>query len=467
MFNAKQSPHRPPGPPAPWFGLPLLGEMRRDYLGFMRRTHETFGDIAYMRHGYEHAYDLFSPDLMREALVDNAEHLIRWERGIEIFAEAFGQSVLMTEGETWKRQRRMLTPVFSARHIADYATLMTAAAQHALDDLVPRHERSATINVDALMTQLTMDVIMRVLFSSGVQTEARDASAATQVLSESAIREMYWPFSVPAWLPWPGNKRKRNALRTLDALVGRHIEQRRRATLEDTETTDLLAILLKVRDEHDPAQALSVTEIRDQCMVIFQAGHETSATALAWWSRLVAERPDVLHKLQHELAEMLQGREPTAVDAPKLDYLQATLKEAMRLYPPIPALMSRRAVRDIRIGEWLIPRGSMLRMAPWVAHHDARWFPDPEAFRPERFVASAEAPPRGAWMPFGAGPRVCIGQHFAMLEMTLIAAMLMQRYSLAVDPRDATRPDAVMNVTLRPKGGLRIRFTKRAWNNNH
>ena len=461
MLSIKQSPLRPPGPKTPWFGLPLLREMRRDYLGFMQRTHEAHGDIAYMRHGPEHAYDLFSPELMREALVDNAEHFIRWERGIEVFAEAFGQSVLVTEGDTWKRQRRMLTPVFSARHIAGYGALMTQAAERALNDTVPSQDPSALVDIEALMARVTMEVIMRVLFSSSAQNDARDAATATQILSASAISEMYWPFSVPTWMPWPGNTKKRWGFCTLRGLVNRHIDERKDAKKPDAPTDDLLAILLAARDEHDPTRGLSDTELRDQCMVLFQAGHETSATALVWWARLVAEDAGVSKKIQRELDDVLQGREPTANDAPRLDYLQATIKEAMRLYPPVAALMSRRAVRDVRIGEWTIPRGSLVRIAPWVAHHDARWFPDPESFRPERFVASAENPPRGAWMPFGAGPRVCIGQHFAMLEMTLIAAMLMQRYVLSIDPQQSTRPTGLLNVTLRPSGGMRLRLQRR------
>jgi len=461
MSSTKQSPLRPPGPKTPWFGLPLLREMRRDYLGFMQRTHQAHGDIAYMRHGPEHAYDLFSPELMREALVDNAEHFIRWERGIEVFAEAFGQSVLVTEGDTWKRQRRMLTPVFSARHIAGYGALMTQAAERALNDTVPSQDPSALVDIEALMARVTMEVIMRVLFSSSAQNDARDAATATQILSASAISEMYWPFSVPTWMPWPGNTKKRWGFCTLRGLVNRHIDERKDAKKPDAPTDDLLAILLAARDEHDPTRGLSDTELRDQCMVLFQAGHETSATALVWWARLVAEDAGVSKKIQRELDDVLQGREPAATDAPRLDYLQATIKEAMRLYPPVAALMSRRAVRDVRIGEWTIPRGSLVRIAPWVAHHDARWFPDPESFRPERFVASAENPPRGAWMPFGAGPRVCIGQHFAMLEMTLIAAMLMQRYVLSIDPQQSTRPTGLLNVTLRPSGGMRLRLQRR------
>jgi cytochrome P450 len=164
--------------------------------------------------------------------------------------------------------------------------------------------------------------------------------------------------------------------------------------------------------------------------------------------------------VHEEVDTVLRGRDPVPADIPHLDALTATLKETMRLYPPAAALMSRRAVRDVRVGDWVIPRGALVRITPWVAHHDPRWFAEPEAFRPERFASGAPPPPRGAWMPFGAGPRVCIGQHFAMLEMTLVAAMLLQRYELATLP-GCRRPVAELNITLRPRERVRLRFTRR------
>jgi cytochrome P450 len=433
--------------------------MRRDYLGFVTGLQRQYGDISCMRIVNEQAYDLHSPELVREALVDNAQHLIRWERGIAVFAQVFGRSVLVTEGAVWQRQRRMLMPAFSPKRVAGYATLMREAAAVALNAALPEGSTQGAVRMDALFSQLAMDVILRTLFGHAATAgESQQAIAATQTLSEGAFREMFRPFTLPDWLPLPGKAAKRKALRTLRTLIGTHITQRQDRPTPGGE--DLLTRLLDLRDE-ETGEALSGTEIFDQCMVSFQAGHETSATALLWWSRLLAEHPAAAERIHAELAQVLGGREPTADDLPALVWLTASLKEAMRLYPPVAAIMTRRTTHELQIGGWQIPRGAMLRITPWVLQRDPRWFPEPEAFRPERFLPDAEAPPRGAWMPFGAGPRVCIGQHFAMLEMTLVAAMLLQRYRLDL-PADAAPCEPELNVTLRPRGGVTLTLVRRS-----
>lgn len=448
----------PAGPPDRWWGLPLLREMRADYLGFTAGLHRRYGDLTHMRLVAEQAYDLFTPDLVREALIDNADALVRWQRGIEVFEQVFGQSVLVTEGETWQRQRRMLHAAFTPRRVAGYAGLMRDAARGALDAAVPPAEREAVVDMDALWTRVAMDVILRTLFSSEVAADARDASAAVQVLSETAMREMFWPVTLPDWLPLPGKAAKRRALRLLKGLVGRHIEVRRRD--DGLPRDDLLAHLLALRDEATGA-ALSGQEVFDQCMVSFQAGHETSATALLWWSRLMAQDPAALQRAHAEVDEVLAGRDPQPEDLPTLPWLGASLKEAMRLYPPVAALMTRRTTREITLGGQRIPSGALLRITPWVLQRDPRTWEAPDEFRPGRFLPGASTPPRGAWMPFGTGPRVCIGQHFATLEMTLVAAMLLQRYTLSLPPA-APPAQPVLNVTLRPRGGVRLVLARRS-----
>jgi cytochrome P450 len=219
-------------------------------------------------------------------------------------------------------------------------------------------------------------------------------------------------------------------------------------------------MLLSVRDDAD-GQGLAHPEVLDQCMVMFQAGHETTATALLWWCRLMAEHPEAAQRAQEEVDRVLAGRDPTPADLPALDWLGASLKEAMRLYPPVAVLMSRRTTQDLVLDGWRVARGAILRITPWVLHHDARWFPEPEAFRPQRFTADAEPPPKGAWMPFGTGPRYCIGQFFATLEMTLIAAMLLQRYRMALPAGSTPRPAAVVAVTLRPATAVHLQFARR------
>lgn len=429
--------------------------MKRDYLGFVEQLHREHGDISFMRLVHERAYDLFTPELVREALVDNAEHLTRWERGIEVFAEVFGRSVLTTEGEVWKRQRRMLQPAFTPKRVAGYAALMVDAAAAGLDAAVPPGHNEATVAMDGLFSGLAMDVILRTLFSDCVNhQDSLDAAWATQTLSETAMREMFWPMTLPDWLPLPGKAAKRRAIRGLRQLVGRHITARR--TQAASSHDDLLSMLLALRDE-ETGEGLSETEVFDQCLVNFQAGHETTATALLWWSRLLAEHPGAAERARVEVENVLQGRNPSPDDLPALPWLTASLKEAMRLYPPVGVLMSRRTTAAIELGGWHIPKGAMLRITTWLLHRDPGSFPEPQAFRPERFMPEAPPLPRGAWMPFGAGPRVCIGQHFAMLEMTLLAAMLLQRYRLELPP-DAAPCEPVLNVTLRPRGGLQLRL---------
>jgi cytochrome P450 len=450
----------PPGPSARWWGVPLLRSMARDYLGFATALQRTHGDITCMRLGTERVYDVFDPALVRAALVDQAGHLVRWERGIEVFEQAFGQSVLVSEGAAWQRQRRMLMPGFMPRRVQGYAALMSSAASAALDAAIPAEAAQAEIDVAALMTGLTMDIMLRTLFSQPEQGESADAARATRVLSHSTMREMFWPLTLPDWLPLPGKRAKRWSLRTLRGLVARHIARRLESADATVAQDDVLAMLLEARDD-ETGEGLSATELHDQCMVMFQAGHETSATALTWWAWLMARHPEAQQRAREEVQAQLGSRAPRADDVAALDWLGATLKEAMRLHPPIGALMSRRVVAPIRLGEWTLPAGALLRITPAVIQRDPRWFAQPEAFLPERFVAAATPPPRGAWMPFGTGPRVCIGQHFAMLEMTLVAALLLQRYELQVVPGEAP-PEPELQVTLRPRRPLRLRWRRLA-----
>lgn len=447
---------RPPGPPAPWWGLPLLRRLARDYLEFTSELLRRHGDVSFMRLGPERAYDLFHPALVRQLLVDQADHLVRWERGIQVFAQAFGQSVLVTEGTTWQRQRRMLMPGFTPRRVQGVATLITDAARQALEAAVPSGQQDARVDIGALMSRLTMDVILRTLFSTPEAGDAHDAARATQVLSRGAMREMFWPVTLPDWLPLPGKRAKRWGMRTLRGLVSRQIARRRAMPAADAPHDDLLAMLLAARDD-ETGQGLAASEVHDQCMVMFQAGHETSATALLWWAWLMACHPAAQARAHEEVRAVLGARLPGAADAPALDWLSASLKEALRLYPPVGALMSRRVVEPLRLGEWTVPVGALVRITPWVIQRDARWFPEPQAFRPERFLAAAEPPPRGSWLPFGTGPRVCIGQHLAMLEMTLVAAMLLQRHEIRTVPGEAV-PRPELNVSLRPAAPLHLQL---------
>lgn len=448
----------PPGPSAPLWGLNHLLTMKADYLGFVADLQRQQPDIAHVQVLNEHITHVFHPEWVRQVLVDQSDALIRWERATEIFSVSMGQSVLVTEGTQWQRQRRMLQPGFTPKRVAGYAALMTSAAQDALADLAQRPAEQS-VDMDALMTTMTLDVILRALFGAHQVTDARPISKAIQTLSHSGIQEMFKPFSWPLWMPLPSVRKVRHAKQTLDRVIQHHIQARTSAKHHDGE--DLLTMLQQARDPEHPDQGLSAQELHDQTMVMFQAGHETTATAMTWWCGLMARHPEVAELIHAEIDAVLQGEPPTPATLQQLPWLQASLKEAMRLYPPAAILFTRRACRDVTVGPWNLPKGHLLAFTPYVIHRDARWFESPDAFKPERFLPGAPDIPRGAWMPFGTGPRVCIGQHFAMLEMGLIGAMLMQRFSLKW-PTEAAWPEGDLAVTLRPVTPIRLMLNPRA-----
>ena len=435
-----------PGPTSRFWGLNHVRAMARDYLGFVAGL-QRHGDLVKLRIVRERCVDVFHPDAVRELLVDHADALIRWERGTEVFAEGVGQSVLVSEGAFWQRQRRMLMPAFAPRKLAGYLALMQAAAREGLAG------RAGERDMGLLFSQLSMDVMLRTLFGTPAGPETAAAAHATQRISETLFREMFWPMTLPDWLPLPGKAAKRADLRLLRGLIRRQLQ-----APPQPEAQDLLAMLRALRDP-DSGAALSEQELFDQCMLSFQAGHETTATALLWWSHLLASHPEAQARARDEVDALPVGRAPAADES--LPWLQATLKEAMRLFPPVAALLTRRLTREVQLAGVRLPAGSLLRFTPWLQHRDPRWWPMPEAFLPERFLPGAAAPPRGAYWPFGIGPRVCLGQHFAQLEMLQIAVQLLQRYRLEpIAGEPAPRPR--LHVTLRPAQALRLRLVPRS-----
>jgi cytochrome P450 len=436
--------------------------LSKDFLGFVAQMKAQHGDLVYLPLYWEKLYLLNSPELAREALVDHAASLIRHEPTIRVFSSVQGPSVMMAEGEAWQRLHRMLMPAFSPRRVAGYASLMVDAAQPVLDQLVPPGPgASALVDMDELTTRVTMDVICRTLFGQDLGEQAKVLAQASHTLNAIAMRELTLPTLPPDHWPLPYKRRKRNALHQFNTLIDKHIQIRRQSTPATADHGDVLDMLLAIHDEASGQQArLSDEELRAQCKTIFLAGFDTSAKALQWWAWLMAANPEAAARAHAEVQSVVGGRTPTADDAAQMPWLTASIKEALRLYPPAAGLLSRRVTQDIQVGPWHIPKRAIIIVAPWVLHHDARWFPQPQAFKPERFMPDAPALPRGAWMPFGTGPRVCIGQHFAMLEMTLVAAMLLQRYEVHQEPGQAA-PEPELNLTLRPRLPLQLRLKRR------
>lgn len=446
---ARQPPGAWPPGPSSVTGWGLMMRMSRDMLGTLAQWKAQFGDIVHLRLWPEHEVVVSDPELVRELLVTHHDALIRWERAVDIFAQVHGNSVLIAEREAWRAKRHALQPSFSPKAVQSFSPKIAVAIEQALARW-PERESEPDWPIESALTSLTMEVILQMTFSSGVGQDAQIAEHAIRVTSAAANAEFYWPSSWPNWVPC--KRAKRRALADLNGLVERHLQARLSMPCERW-PDDLLTRLLRLRDE-DPS-AWPLQAVRDECMTTFLAGHETTAATLSWWAWCMASNPAAQCAARDEVRRVLQGRAPTAQALGSFSYLTQTIKETLRLYPVAPVLLSRRSTRPLSVGGWQLPTRTLFMLPIQLMHHDSRWFPEPEAFRPERFAPDAPELPRGAYMPFGTGPRVCLGQHLAMAEMTVIAAMLLQRFELSV-PDGAAAPRPVWKVTLRPEQPLRL-----------
>ena len=449
----------------PWpLGLPLLQAIRRDPLGFVARLHAQHGDNVKLKVLSTSIHYLFRPEAARQVLVNHHDDFEKDERVLGIMQSVHGANVITTEGVVWERQRRMLAPAFAPKRIAACAELMaTSASECASRELPSEAGASGVIDVDGLTTRITMDVILRALFSYHYKPdEAAAVSRAIRALSRQVMREFFWPVRTVAWLPFPGRVAKARSLAVIHDLIRERIVARRCDMADGADAgEDILGLMLAARDEQAEAThaALSDAEILDNCVGLFGAGHDTSATALTWWVGLMATHPEIAAQVRDEVRGLPEGHEAATKGIAEARLLNATIKEAMRLYPPSTATFTRRALRDVEIDGQTIAKGALVMIPIWNLHHDERWFPEPEVFRPERFLPGAPTVPRSAFMPFGIGPHFCLGQQFATLEMAAIAAQLIRHHHFALD-HDAALPVPVVDLVLKPKERLRARFTR-------
>lgn len=450
----------PPGPQSRWWGLQDLRTQRQHYLRFIEDLHRRYGDICHSRVLNEQVYDLFDPMWVQEVMVRQTGAFQRWERITAIFARTQGPSSLpVAQGPQAERLRRMLMPGFNAKRLQAYADLVVQSASRALDRWSSRETED--VDIGRAATWLTIDVILRTLFSSEAADETELAEASVRQLLEHGMREVFLPMRLPAWLPLPRLRAAQHARVALDGLVWRHLRARQKALAQgQAQRDDLLGMLMRARDEH-AGEGLTDREIRDQCMAIFMAGHVTAASALTWWLWSMATHPTLARRAREEVDQVLGRWRPGFPDLTRLPYLTRTLQETLRLYPPAPTLFLQRAHVTVQLGPWLLPKGALVRISPWVLHRDPRWYPQPEVFDPERFTPEAQAArPPCTYLPFGIGSRSCLGEHFAMAELTLVAAKVLQRFELA--PADNAAPaDPTMHITLRPRQPLRVQLRLR------
>lgn len=442
---------QPNGPPPRGRVQTLIAQLQLliDPFKTVQRRFERFGNVYRVAQGAHALYVTREAALVREVLISNASAFDKRHSAFQRLSLLLGDALLTSDGERWRRQRRMVQPAFARARLIEYSTVMAEEAAKLLERL----PRAQVLDISREMNALTLRIVTRTLF--GLELEENGEAGR-------AMRELNRWFAVPPLFLRlvPGMQaRVERAMTTLDAKIEQLIEEKRAQLVRDPERcTDLLSALLATRDED--GSSLSARELRDQMLTLYLAGHETTSQALTFTFYLLAHHPHAQATLHAELDRVLQGRTPTYEDLEHLPYTEQVLKEALRLYPPAPAI-PRHIASDTVLGNYPVKHGSEVVLWTYLIHRDPRYYPDPDRFLPERFAPEQEnTRPKGSYLPFGAGQRACIGQAFAMIEAQLIIATLASKLRFEYA---GTRPMRVRpGVTISPRGGMPMRFHTRA-----
>ncbi|MCB9701078.1 MAG: cytochrome P450 [Myxococcales bacterium] len=440
----------PPGPRGVLAVARAARDFNADPPGFAFTAQARWGPATGMRIGRDRLIFLHDPELIGEVLVDREGAFIkdRVTRGLALF---LGHGLLTSDGERWRRSRKVIAPSLTRRHIEVYGEAMVAATR----GYVAQVRDGEVRDVHADMTALTLEIVTRTLFGADLPGgHERIGELVDAVMQDFQELQQTWRRYLPGWVPLAGRRRMRRIADELDTYISALIEARRASgALGD----DLLSRLLAAHDE--AGGGIDDAQLRDELATLFVAGHETTANALTFALLLLAEHPEIAEVVAAEVDAVLGDRDASAADAAALVRCDAVFKEAMRLYPPA-YMIGREAVKEVKVGPWTMAPGTTVLISPWALHHDPKLFPDPEAFRPWRWLDPAIAAlPRHAYMPFGGGARICVGNHFALLEGVLCLATIVR--GLRFERLDRRGLKLRSAITLRVVGGLRMRARRR------
>jgi cytochrome P450 len=435
-----------PGPVNRFVG-DLALQLMRDRLGFLLNNARRYGDEVSYQMGKRNFFLFSHPDAVREVLVTQSD---AFNKGVVMRrAQSFlGEGLLTSEGDFHRRQRRIAQPVFHPQRMASYSPIIVDYSRRAVD----RWQHGEKLDIHAHMSRLTLEIVSKTLFGAQVKDEVGQIGRDMDLLVRRFTR-LFSPWhQVVGRLPLPSNFKLKRSIRRLNELIDRFIEERHAAeAAAPSDRQDLLTLLFNARDSEGDQGAMSDRQLRDECLTIFAAGHETTANALTFALLLLARNPSAEAQLHSEVDAVLQRRVATAADLEELGYTRAVMAEAMRVYPPVWGI-GRQAMREVKIGGQTVPSEAIVLVSQWVTHRDPRWWPDPEAFRPERWLAPDSQRPRWAYFPFGGGPRSCIGEAFAWTEGVLALATIAQHFRVEIP--DPNPPKLLATITLRPKDGL-------------
>jgi cytochrome P450 len=437
-------PRVPPGPQRAFIGT--LIAPRRNPLALLTGLARDYGDIVHFKLAGERAFLINDPQLIRDVLVTHQKNFTK-SRGLERAKKLLGEGLLTSEGANHVRQRRLIQPAFHRERIAGYAGVMVEHASR----MRARWQPGATYDISNEMMHVTLSIVGKTLFDTDVESKADEIGIALTHVMETFFISML-PFQdIIDRLPIPAIRRAQRARQRLDALIYQLIADRRASGRDHG---DLLSMMLESQDTDAGNARLSDQDVRDNALTIMLAGHETTANALTWAFYLLSQTPDAAAKLQDEIDRVLEGRLPTMADLPRLPYVERVVTEALRLYPPA-WIIGRRAIADYVLGDYVAPARAIIFMSPWVTQRDARWYPEPDRFNPDRWTPEFKAAlPPFAYLPFGGGARKCIGDQFALMEAALVLTTVAQKWRLQLAPGHPVLTQPL--ITLRAKHGMKM-----------
>lgn len=436
---------RPPGP----FGNLLLGnlpDLKTRVLDFFSELQTQFGDISTVRFAFRNVSYIQHPDYIHHILQEHNRNYTKSLR-YEQLKYLLGNGLLTSEGEFWLRQRRMIQPAFHKQKLMLLADEMAIISKN-LCDRWEVELKDKEFNLAAEMMALTLDIVGKTLLNANVKSDATNMGTALEFLLRSVNVRTRTPILLPLWIPLPSHLKIKKAVHTIKNVLDKVFEDRRK---NPSDRYDLLSMLMETKYE-DTGEPMDNRQLRDEVMTIFVAGHETTANALSWTLYLLSTHPEERKKCIEELNRTLKGRTPEFADLRELKYLTMVIEESMRLYPPA-WIIGRKAIKKDTIGKYKIAPNHNVLISPYALHRDKRYWSEPDKFIPERFTPEEIIKrPKLSYLPFGGGPRLCIGNNFAMMEMQIVLATILQRFTLKKINDKPILPDPL--ITLRPRGGM-------------
>ena len=440
-------------PPRPDDGLPLLGSLPAfagDQLGYPVAAIKKYGDIVDMNLAGWRTWLVTDMDALEQILVRDHSKFIKPPLIWRQITAVFGKGLLSSDGNLWQHQRRLAAPHFTPRRVQDYDALIVSLVRKEVD----RWQDDTTFDIHPNMMNLMLRIVTRTMFDADAESAVEIMERSLNLLLEEMAHRFRRPVLIPDWVPLPSNRRYLKAISEIDGVVDRLIQERRKDGTEGR--TDYLSSLIVSKDANE--QPLSDKQIRDEAVTVLLAGHETTALTMTWAFYLLSRHQEIQAKVIAEIASELGKRDASNADIPKLKLTRAVIMESMRLYPA-GWMFGREATEDCEIKGYFCPKGTQILIAPWVLHRDSRHYENPDEFRPERWLDGlAQRLPRYAFLPFGGGPRICVGNNLAMLETTLCLATILQRGS--IEWRGDGPVEPYPSATLIPQGGVHIAFKR-------